>query len=61
MNDQQAVRSMILGALTGALADVEFPVKVGTLRPIPDQHGTIQSVIVTTESGLRYRVEVVPL
>jgi hypothetical protein len=55
----QAVRAMLLGSLFGVIVRGDVPVKISRYEEWVDEDEIIQAFSVITESGFKYRINVV--
>jgi hypothetical protein len=55
----QAVRAMLLGSIFGVVVRGDLPVKIRDTQEWVDEDEIIQAFSVVTESGLKYRINVV--
>lgn len=55
----RAMRAFILGTFLGTVAQKDYPVKVRGVEEWYDDDEIIQAISLVTESGFRYRINVV--
>lgn len=51
------VKAFLLGALASATQFPNFPINVGMTRPVYDDEGVIDHLLIVTASGLRFHLQ----